>query len=153
MKLSTVVMSVVTILLVVFFVVRSGQKDKPTLGAIPSQSSMPDLAARQFAADMRTWLQEMNPSDLKTLNGTGHLILFWEQLKSSDPKRAALIDDYVELRRIGFVKAYTKRPLPIRIATHHDPTSVEFQRTAPAMYRVVIRSNEGLRESFVEISE
>jgi hypothetical protein len=154
-----VIAAVVLAAVVVLLIGRSRQTREAALGPMLPTSMMPDLAARRFAGEMRAWLGTMPPRDLKILDETGHLVLSWKDLKKTDPKHAALIDRYVEVRRKGIAQAaapeYRKRrvPLPDRLAKHHDPDTIEFIKGSPAgYYQVVIRSSEGIRASYVTIS-
>ena len=153
--ITVVVLAVVVILLIG----RSRQTRKAAMGPMLPTSMMPDPAARQFASEMREWLRNMAPRDLKTLDDTGHLVFSWKDLKNTDPKRAALIDNYVEVRRKGLLQAMAaessqqNKPLSDRVATHHDPDTIEFIKGPPAgYYQLVIRSSEGIKESYVTIS-
>jgi hypothetical protein len=136
-----------------------GQRVK--LGPMPPTFVLPDPNARQMASKMRTWLQNMEPSDAKTLNDTGHIVFSWEKLKASDPKRARIIDDYTEQRRRDILDACKKqlkgKPLPAkvgitRLAAHHNPDTIEFERMNSGEYRVVIRSTKGLGAAYLQIS-
>ena len=146
----------VLILLVAVIVSGRGPRNKVLLGPMLPKSVLPDPDARQIASDMRAWLQDMGPSDAETLNKTGRIVFSWEKLRASDPKRARIVDDYIERKRRDIAKAFEAqlkgKPLPARLATHHNPDTVEFERMASGKYRVVIRSREGIHASYLEIS-
>lgn len=133
-----------------------GQKNKAALGLgeMPAVSTLPDQLQRQVASEMRDWIEDMAPSNVKTLKDTGHVVFYWNDLKAADPQRAALIDNYVEQQRKGFEKAAIdqNKTLPPQLSVHHNPDSVEFEKTGPGKYRVAIRSKEGVHASYLDIS-
>ena len=135
------------------------EETKVVLGPIPSEAYMPDPLTRQTAGDMRKWVQNFMPSDAKKLNNTGKVVFSWEELKASYPEQARIVDDYVKQIRINFVEAIKKQSTPIsnqasnRLAMHHTPDTVEIERLDRGKYRVVISSKEGIKHSFLEISE
>ena len=124
------------------------------LGPMLSVANLPDPQARQMAGDMRTWVQNLKPSDADRLNGSGRVVFAWAELQAAYPEPARLIDDYQEQRRVGFVEAFQKqsKPVPERLAAHQTPDTVEVKKSHTGECWVTISSKTGIEHGYLEIS-
>jgi hypothetical protein len=133
---------------------RKPDTSKVVLGSMLSEANLPDPLARQMAGEMRTWVQSFKPSDAERLNGSGRVVFSWEELQAAYPEQARMIDDYQEQRRVGFVEVFQKqsKPIPERLAAHHNPDTVEVKKSGKGECWVNTSSKKGIEHGYLEIS-
>ena len=79
------------------------------LGPKPASYATANAAKQQFVDNMRAWLSNLGPSDAKTLANTGQVTFAFEELRSSDPAHAQMIEQYMnQLRSRSLAKAQAK---------------------------------------------
>jgi hypothetical protein len=127
---------------------------KVDLGPMPSESHVPDPLARDTAAEMRDWIENLGRADARELNTKGRVRFSWEKMNAFYPAQARTIDDYVEQRRIEFTAAFEARSnvVPDRLVMHREPDSVTVESLGNGKYRVVAASSKGISHSALEIS-
>ncbi len=119
-----------------------------------SVADLPDPLSRQVAVEMRDWVLALKPTDAEKLNLTGKIIFSWDALEASYPDQARITDDYEEQRRRGIVEVFNQqsKPVPQRLAAHHDPDTVEIARKHGGECWVVVSSTNGIEHCYLEVA-
>ncbi len=106
------------------------------LGPKPAIYSGQAADKSQIADEMRAWLESLSGGDAKKLEQTGRVTFPYQDLKTSDPAHAQIVDRYVKTVEASLAEGMRAQGMQ---APHFDVQRVSFIRNGPGAYTLEIR--------------
>lgn len=131
-----------------------GKPAKVQLGPKPAPHGDPATIAEKGKQldDFRAWLEKLSPTETKTLEEHGQVVIIFAELKQSDPAIAQMLSDNVAKMRARIEKSYQAKGRVLPATNFREIIDIIFTKPTAGKYdmRVDFQDGSGIETTLSE---